>query len=738
MNLQQALQTFLEESRDLLTDMESILLELELEHRKDDLELYHALFRCVHTIKGSAGMFGLTHVVEFTHVVENFLDRLRLREIRLTPELTFTLLSCRDHIGTLIDFPELQPDDPLVAEGQVLLQALCGDGAAVQTATAESQFGAASKVDVENKSSVESNAAGDSEEVWHISLRFDPDVLQHGMDPLSFIHYLTRLGHLKAIATVMEDLPALAQLDPEKCYLGFEIELVTGASQQEIEQVFEFVETLCQLRILPPRSDVQAYVQLIQSLPEEPQRLGEILVASGAISADELATCLDWQDSTTAPPPRKPIGEVLVTQGLVAPELINAALDKQQYNRERKSGQHLRVQAEKLDQLINLVGEMVIASAAVSLNAARGCDSATRESAAAMALLVEEIRDRSLQLRMVPIGDTFQKMQRIVRDAARELGKEIELVIIGADTELDKTVVEKIADPLVHLVRNACDHGLESPEARRASGKPGKGRLQLNAFHESGAIIIEISDDGLGLDRDRLFQKAVDQGLVQTDAVLSDQEIFNLIFEPGLSTAKQVTNLSGRGVGMDVVRRNIESLRGTVEVHSEASRGTSFRIRLPLTLAIIDGFLSSVGECTYVVPLEMVKECVELPAAYSVDDSRQLLNLRGEVLPLVMLRQHFGVRTPLPRRQNVLIVAYGGLKAGLVVDELLGEHQTVIKPLNELFAKVQGLSGSTILGNGRVALILDVPGLLQLAQSQELAQVQGSHERITHTSAVFH
>ncbi len=719
MNLQQALQTFLEESRDLLTDMESILLELE--HRKDDLELYHALFRCVHTIKGSAGMFGLAHVVEFTHVVENFLDRLRLREIHLTPELTFVLLGCRDHIGALIDLPDADLQEPLATAGQALLAALCCDHPVSEPAAADRKFGCI------------------EDGVWHISLRFDPQVLQQGMDPLSFIHYLARLGQFKAIAIVSDSLPPLANMDAEKCYLGFEIELVTGASQQDIEQVFEFVETLCQLRILPPRSDVQAYVKLIQSLPEEPQRLGEILVASGAISADELAACLDWQDSATVPPPRKPIGEVMVNQGLVAPELINAALDKQQHNRERKSGHHLRVQAEKLDQLINLVGEMVIASAAVSLNAARGCDTATRESAAAMALLVEEIRDRSLQLRMVPIGDTFQKMQRIVKEAARELGKDIDLVISGAETELDKTVVEKIADPLVHLVRNACDHGIEAMDARSAKGKPSKGRLQLNAFHESGAIIIEVSDDGAGLDRERLFQKAVDKGLVPADAVLSDQEIFNLIFEPGLSTAKQVTNLSGRGVGMDVVRRNIEGLRGTVEVNSKEFLGTSFRIRLPLTLAIIDGFLSSVGESTYVVPLEMVKECVELPAAYGPDDSRQLFNLRGEVLPLVMLRQYFAVRSPLPRRQNVLVVAYGGLKAGLVVDDLLGEHQTVIKPLSELFANVEGLSGSTILGNGKVALILDVPGLLQLAQRKELEKVQGAPGRITHSPApAFH
>lgn len=701
MNLEQAFQTFLEESRDLLADMERILLELESAPK--DQELLSALFRCVHTIKGSGGMFGLPHVVGFTHVVENLLDRLRNGDILLSKPLTHTLLRCRDHISALVEMREDELEPQLLATDKELLNTLF-------------------ELETGSKQSV--TAAATSRDAWHISVRFDPLILQHGMDPIGFIHYLTKIGTIRSLATVTEHLPSLAELDPEACYLGFEVGLEAAVSQPEIEAVFEFAAELCKLRILPPRSDLAAYLQLIRDLPEEPQRLGEILAASGALTGPELAECLAAQAATTDDAPaRRPIGTLLVEQGAVAPELVNAALSKQQQTRDKKSSQYLRVQAEKLDQLINLVGEMVIASAAVSLNAAKGGDTATRESAAAMSLLVEEIRDRSLQLRMVPVGETFNRFQRVVRDVAAELDKRIELVISGADTELDKTVVEKITDPLTHLVRNACDHGIESSERRLAKGKPATGTVRLNAYHESGAVIIEVSDDGDGLKRDRILQKAVERGLVQADVVLTDQEIWNLIFEPGFSTAEKVTNLSGRGVGMDVVKRNIQALRGSVEMQSQEGQGTSLRIRLPLTLAIIDGFLSNVGDVTYVVPLEMVEECVEYSTGQHQQDSqRDILNLRGEVLPLIVLRDHFHVTTEKPRRQNILVVHYGGMKAGLVVDELLGEHQTVIKPLNELFSRVQGLSGSTILGSGKVALILDIPGLMQLALQQEGAQ----------------
>ncbi len=332
------------------------------------------------------------------------------------------------------------------------------------------------------------------------------------------------------------------------------------------------------------------------------------------------------------------------------------------------------------------------------------------ESAETLSRLVEEVRDSALTLRMVQIGTTFNRFQRVVRDVSKELGKDIVLYISGGDTELDKTVVEKIGDPLTHLVRNAMDHGIESAEQRQASGKPLHGVVRLNAYHEAGGIVIEVSDDGGGLNSQKILAKAVQRGLVTEGQQLADKDIFNLIFEPGFSTAEQISNLSGRGVGMDVVKRNITALRGTVELDSQLGVGTRVRIRLPLTLAIIDGFLIGVGTSSYVVPLDMVEECIELPSG-DLDDLDQL-DLRGDVLPFIRLRNLFEESSPRPRRENVVVVSYAGVRAGLVVDQLLGEFQTVIKPLGKVFGQIPALSGFTILGSGSVALILDIPGLL--------------------------
>jgi two-component system chemotaxis sensor kinase CheA len=709
MNLDAALQTFLEESRELLEDVERYLLELE--DAPTDSELHNALFRCVHTIKGSAGMFGFNHVVSFTHVVENVLDRLRAGDIPLTESLAHLLLRCRDHIAALVEVEGIDGDATLTASGEKLLAEL-----------APYQENAAPGGAQEVAQDDEPEAAGEpvASDAWHISLRFDADVLRHGMDPLGFVRYLDTLGDLVSVVTLSDAMPGLDAMDPESCWLGFEIDLKSAADKATIEDAFEFVRELCELRILPPRSRLGAYMALLEDLPEDADRIGDLLVASGALTAAELQAGLALQASRAAEDHPTQLGEVLVDQGMVQTELVDAALQKQEQVRERKkaAARQIRVSAEKLDQLINLVGELVIASSAVALNARNSGDTATQEAAAAMALLVEEIRDGSLELRMVPIGETFQRFQRVVRDVSSDLGKDIRLAISGADTELDKTVVEKIGDPLTHLVRNACDHGIEGSAARLEKGKTAQGTLSLNAYHDSGSIVIEVRDDGNGLNRDRILAKARERGLIPADAELTDREIYRLIFEPGFSTAEQVTNLSGRGVGMDVVRRNIESLRGTVDVDSVPGEGTTFRIRLPLTLAIIDGFLMDVGSSSFVVPLEYVEECVEL-----AENDRRLrrgfIDLRGEVLPLVALRQHFKLGGRPGRRENVVVVRMGQQKVGLVVDALQGEQQTVIKPLGELFRHLSGISGSTILGTGQVALIIDVPGLVQFAERRD-------------------
>jgi two-component system chemotaxis sensor kinase CheA len=556
---------------------------------------------------------------------------------------------------------------------------------------------------------------------WHISLRFGPNVLKNGMDPLAFLRFLLNLGEIAHITTLTDRLPETDAMDPELCYLGFEISFRSHASKDAIEKVFDFCRDDCDLHILPPNSQIEEFLKLIDSLPEETMRLGEILVKSGALTREELETGLQRQsaakvgaDDTASPP----LGNILIQQNSVQPEIVEAAAAKQKTVSEKKAAEAslIRIHADKLDQLIDLVGELVIAGASANLLARKSGEGTLVEATSVLSRLVESIRDSALQLRMVQIGETFNRFHRVARDVSKELGKDIELVINGAETELDKSVVERIGDPLMHLVRNAMDHGIESAAARAAAGKPVKGRVELNAFHDSGSIVIEVVDDGGGLNKDRIQAKAIEKGVIQAGDSLSDQDVVNLIFEPGFSTVEKVTNLSGRGVGMDVVRKNITALRGSVDVKTEQGAGSRFTIRLPLTLAIIDGFLTGVGKASYVIPLDMVIECIELAGT---SGERDYINLRGEVLPFVRLRELFEVRGERPTRENVVVVQYAGQKAGIVVDQLLGEFQTVIKPLGTLFRNMRGIGGSTILGSGEVALILDVQALVSRSATAE-------------------
>jgi len=723
--------TFVNESRDQLTAMEDGLLKLE--QNPDDADNLGAIFRAAHTIKGGSGVVECHFIEAFTHKVENVLDKLRNGEIPVSGELSTVMLECCDHLGALLDVFAAglpRPDDTVQTRGDALLARLTelflGGGAVRSTGNRDGMLAA------EDDNSIEASGGGVVDtDAWHISVRFGPGVLRNGMDPLSLLHYLTSLGEITTLTTLADALPTAEKMDPECCYLGFEIGFQTRASKAQIEQVFDFVRDECTLYILPPNSRIGEYLKLIDELPEDNMRLGEILVRSGALTQAELDDGLSAQSRAPAreaageAAAHPPLGDVLVEQKVVHKEVVEAAATRQAVVSEKKAleARVIRVHADKLDQLIDLVGEMVIAGAGANLLAQRSGQSDLIESTSVLLRLVEDIRDSALQLRMVQIGETFNRFNRVVRDTAREMGKDIELVISGGETELDKSMVEKIGDPLMHLVRNAMDHGLEQPAAREAKGKPARGRLELNAFHDSGSIVIEVADDGAGLNRDRILAKAIERGLAQPGQALSDAEIYNLIFEPGFSTAEKVTNISGRGVGMDVVRRNIQSLRGSVEVSSEIGKGSRFAIRLPLTLAIIDGFLVGIGDAAYVIPLDSVVECVEL----SVDGfTRDYVNLRGEVLPLVRLRQMFDMAGEAPARQNVVVVQYAGIKSGIVVDQLMGEFQTVIKPLGSIFRHIKGIGGSTILGSGEVALILDVQALVQRCASSE-EQRAGGH-----------
>ena len=715
MDLDQALQTFIVEARELLEEMENALLAVEQAETKT--EMVNAIFRAAHTIKGSAGLFGLDHIVEFTHVVESVLDQVRDGTIDIADRLIILMLSCCDHIGTLINAVaagQLEPDAEVQRRGVPLTEQL-----RVYLGTPNPIGQQVAVPQAETKKIERDDNDDDDRNHWHISLRFGPDVLRNGMDPLSFLRYLCRLGTIIGIATLPDAIPDANEMDPESCYLGFEIAFDSQAEKAAIENVFEFVRDDCSIRILPPHSRISEYIRLIQELPETPARLGEILVLCGSVTAQEVQDALSAQSEAKFAGAQ--IGEILIESGAVGPAVVEAALTKQQKVSEIKAqeSRSIRVDADKLDHLINLVGELIIAGSGVDLIARRANNAELQECTSTLTGLVEEVRDSALQLRMVKIGATFNRFQRVVHDVSREIGKDITLAVSGEDTELDKTVVEKIADPLTHLVRNSIDHGIEPAEVRTARGKPAQGTVKLNAFHDSGSIVIEVSDDGGGLKRERILAKAIERGLVEPGRSLSDGDIYNLIFEPGFSTAEQVTNLSGRGVGMDVVKRNILALRGSVSIKSEEGIGTTVTVRLPLTLAIINGFQVGLGTSVFVIPLDMIEECVE----FSTEVGHDYTNLRGQVLPFIRLRDLFDVAGSPPRRESIVVVNYAGQKVGLVVDALLGEFQTVIKPLGKMFNQVKGISGSSILGNGEVALIIDVSALFGKFVGKDVPQL---------------
>jgi len=713
-----ALQTFFEESRELLQDMESALLFME--NAGVDSERINAVFRAAHTIKGSAGLFGLEELVRFTHRLENLLDQIRSGITELTPTRITLLLSCCDHIAGYLDriATESPLDQTFLAEDSRLLGDLdtqlgSTPAASIKAATAPvlAQITPATTAspfsEPEYINSHDTVQSGN----WHISLRFGLDTFRDGMDPLSFLRYLEQIGEIVGLVTLTDNLPLLSQMHPESCYLGFEISFKSSASKAEIADVFDFVKESSTIHILPAHDQISSYIKLIQQLPEDDKRLGEILVAVGSLTPEELKRALVLQDSASQVGQHQPLGEILVAQKMVQEPVVQSALEKQQQQREHQVAerQMLRVRAADLDQLVNLVGELVIASAANNLYAAQDNAEDRIESAAQVARLVEDIRDCALHLRMIDVAEVFQRFPRMVRDTARTLGKDIRLEISGEGTEIDKSLAEKIIDPLMHLVRNAIDHGIESVERRLALGKPAQGCIRLHACHDASGILIEVGDDGGGLNREKILGKAIEKGLVTPEQQLSDQEIYALIFAPGFSTADQVSDISGRGVGMDVVRQNIEAIRGSIEIRSTPDVGTTMRIRLPLTLSIIDGFLVKLATDTFVIPAEFVEECLEYPEQQGTVG---YMVLRDQALPLLHLTRVFQFNAKPEKRRNVIVVRHGQDRVGMVVGAIIGNQQTVIKPLGKLFDQVPWISAATILGNGDVAPILDIPALM--------------------------
>jgi two-component system chemotaxis sensor kinase CheA len=540
-----------------------------------------------------------------------------------------------------------------------------------------------------------------------------PPLFVNGTEPALLLDELRGLGECVVIALV-DDVPLLEDADPEACHLAWDILLTTAVGLDAVKDVFVFVEDISDIEITDVSTD------FVRDPDMPVPRLGEILLQRGDIATGDLHAALRGQSK---------VGEILVDSGIVSSARVASALTEQRSIAAQQTtakSDSVRVPSEKLDALINLVGELVTNQARLSQIARDAGNTALQAPVEEAERLTDELRDIVLTIRLMPIGATFSRFKRLVRDLSGDLHKQIELATEGAETEMDKTVLDRLGDPLVHLIHNCIDHGIESPDERIRSGKPAKGTITLTAAHQGANVVISVIDDGAGLNTAAILEKAKERGLV-SDAVLTESEIFALIFEPGFSTAKQVSDVSGRGVGMDVVKREVDSLRGSIDVHSEPGRGTRVDLSLPLTLAIIEGLLVHVAEDSYVIPLSAVEECMELtPDRFATTSARNLIQAQGAPVPLVRLREIFCLPGPRPSLEQAVVVNIAGVRIGLAVDQVVGNHQTVIKSLGNLYRSADCVSGATITGDGNVALILDLAGILRDARSDESSIVARS------------
>jgi len=650
MDLQRFHATFFEESREGLDAMEAGLLSLEEGNR--DPETINSVFRAAHSIKGGAATFGFESIAGLTHVLETLLDELRAGKRPLEAAAVDAMLGSVDVLRALLREAE---------HGQA------ADPAAVQAVTARLN----AVLSGQAAAPVAVVAKEEAPEAWHIGFTPAPSLFMSGNDPLRILRELEHLGPLQ-IAARLERLPGFEQVDPMEAYLAWDLGLIGKIPRSKIEDTFAWVVDDCELDIRP------------MPVPTPPPSLA--VEAAPAVAAPAASA---------------------------APAAAAAAGNNAAHEAETS----IRVSVDKVDALINLVGELVITQAMLKA-VSGGLDAAHAERLSAGLDLLErntrDLQEAVIGVRMLPVDAVFRRFPRLVRDLSTRLGKQVRLRTIGEGTELDKGLIEKIADPLVHLVRNSIDHGLELPDARRDAGKDETGTITLAASHQGGHIVIEVSDDGRGLNRDKILAKAAERGLNVPDNP-TDAQVWDLIFQPGFSTAEAVTDLSGRGVGMDVVRRNIQALGGEVQLESHYGHGTRVLIRLPLTLAILDGMTVAVAGETVILPLAYVLEALQPQAAdiRTMAGEGRVLRVRGEYLPILSLSDYYGYAGERSADPLVVVVEGDGQKIALEVDELVGQQQVVVKNIENNYRRISGISGATILGDGRVALIVDIGGLVR-------------------------
>lgn len=676
-------EVFRQEASELFEVLEGALLDLG--QRPDDRELVDSAFRALHTIKGSGAMFGFDKVACFTHEFETAFDRVRKGEIKPTQELISVALAAKDYIRALIEDP--QSTDDII--GEAILDDLKRFVSSDRPAAPVAEIAKAPPL-----APVESKQTG-----WHLHLEFESHILRNGSNPLDLLEDLCKLGPC-FVVPITDGIPFLDEMEPEDCYLKWDVKLHAACDKNAIDDVFMFVSDEMKLTLSPlEHVEVPAPMPLFQLLDEEPvAEMPAPLVEAAAAPAAAPAVAKAEPKSEARPEPKTE--------------------PKPEAKRDDRGIATVRVQAERLDELMDRVGELVIAQARLTQLAASGSDLSIKMIAEEIERLASSLRDTTMGARMVPIGSLFGRFRRLIHDLSRDLSKPVEFVTTGEDTELDKTMIECLADPLVHLIRNAIDHGIEDTATRTANGKTEQGRIELAAVHSGAQVLVTVKDNGGGLNTARIRAKAEEQGLIAAGAVLSDHEIHQFLFHPGFSTAQTISALSGRGVGMDVVKRTIENMRGSIDLSTRPGQGTSVTLRLPLTLAIIEGLLIRVGEGRYIIPLSAVEECIELTAEDERSRGRNFLNVRGNLVPFLRLREIMSSSGTPDRHQKTIIISTGETHVGLVADQIIGNHQTVIKSLSKLHSDVTIFSGATILGDGTAALILDVAQLVALAQSK--------------------
>jgi two-component system, chemotaxis family, sensor kinase CheA len=692
-------EVFISEAKEIIEKLESDLVQLE--ENEGDQEIINRIFRSFHTMKGSSGIVGLTSIYNFSHKLENLLDRVRSGDIAVDNRLIDLILDSIDWIRDELfsEKADTEESKSSVSALQGRIVEYTGEDKTAEAEAEEQPGGTRKKAGVYN--------------YFRIKAQFQEDVFETGIDPLMIIEDLLTVGTLLTKNVNRDRLPGLEELDPEHCYLSWDLIIKTLEPVEKIHDVFMFVKDRNVITIDDVTSNFSGRGS---ELPQE-KRIGEILLEKGIINEAELDAVLRYHDSH-----KTKIGDLIVKQGLASEKDVKDALEEQEKLKKKIELNTVRVDTNRLDNILNLLGEIVIGQSALTRiadeiddekdtgfqlkNALYGLDRITRE-----------FQEQIMSIRMIPIGPSFEQFRRFVRDSAHDRGKDIKLVIEGGDTELDKTVIEKISDPLKHMIRNAIDHGIELPEERTASGKGASGMVTLRAYHQEGNVYIEVIDDGRGVNLSKVRSRAVEKGLIKEDEETSKEKLLSYLFHPGFSTADRVDDLSGRGVGMDVVKTNIEELRGTVELKSEEGKGTTIRIKLPLTLAIIDGMLVSIGKNIYIIPLLSIVESMQPKKEdiKTVEGKGEMIHFRGEFVTLVRTYDLFGIeaRHKNPWEGLVIIVESGNTRIGLLVDDLLGQQQIVIKSLDNYITRSRSISGAAILGDGKVALIADIHGLVE-------------------------